>query len=161
MGEPENLMTAFVLPNGVRHVTMSLRLPLQVGDTLSDSETITIFDHGQSISRVRDVVVATARDTLIIVPAGRFRCFELTKVRIPQLEYDRWPTISLYGKAEIQGRAWVTPGIGIIKIVGAFGLWLPVGQGMLWELVAARIGMVPPEDHSPYSSKPIILPPPP
>jgi hypothetical protein len=159
MGEPDKLATAYLLPDGTRRTNLWLKLPTQVGDTVSDDrKPKTIFEHGQPIGRVRDVVVVTARDTLIIVPAGRFRCFELTRITIPVVESDTLPTISLYSKAEKRGRAYVTPGIGIIKIVGPFGLPLPIGQGFVWELVAAVIWALPPEMWYPYATPPLILP---
>jgi hypothetical protein len=159
MGEPQKLATAYVLPDGTRRSNLWLKLPREVGDTVSeDWKPKTIFEHGRPIGRVRDVVVVTASDTLIVVPAGRFRCFELTRITIPVVESDTLPTVSLYSKAEKGGRAYVAPGIGIIKIVGPFGLWLPIGQGMLWELVATLIWVVPPEMMFPNGTPPIMLP---
>jgi hypothetical protein len=159
MGEPDKLAAAYVLPDGTRKTNLWLKLPREVGDTVScDWKPKTMYEHGQPIGRVRDIVVVTARDTLIIVPAGRFRCFELTRITIPVVESDTCPTVSLYSLAEKGGRAYVTPGIGIIKIVGSIGVPLPIGRGFVWELVAAVIWPLPPELWYPYATPPMVLP---
>lgn len=141
----DRLSGAYPMSNGEKSGSFGLSLPRQLGDTVYDCRPKTIFELGRPIGRVRDVAVVTARDTLIIVPAGRFRCFEVTRFTIPVVECDTLPTISLYDKAEKGGRAYITPGIGIIKVVGPFGIRLPIGQGMLWELVKARIWISPPD----------------
>jgi hypothetical protein len=97
-----------------------------------------IYEVGQSGRRVRHLAKVTSSDTLITVPAGTFRCLELTGVMIPVKSAPHnnrlWNQI-----IQDAGRAYIAPGIGIVKTVGPFVIPLPVGRGDVWELVEAHI----------------------
>jgi hypothetical protein len=137
---PEGFVTAITQWNGGIHIELTIHFPAKLDDRLVDGGLFeTSYGNYQSAGRIRHVLIVTASDTVITVPAGTFRCLELKSLTIPvdsaALKFHPW----ILRMKEEGGRAYIAPGIGIVKKVGPFMLPLPFGYGYVWELVEARM----------------------